>query len=1048
MASSAARGPIAWMARNAVAANLLMFVIVVGGVMGLLQVKQEVFPEFDLDQVTVTVPYPGASPSEVEQGIVLAVEEAARAIDGVKRVSASAAEGQAMVGVELQLDADPNEVLADVKSAVDRIRTFPEEAEEPQISLATRRNQVISLVVAGDTDLRSLHEIAEQARAELQALPEVTVVELQGVPPLEVAIEVPRQALESLDLSLEEVARMVAAGSLELPGGSVKTRAGEIMVRVADRRLRGHQFADLRIRSSHSGAEVRLGQIATIRDGYEDTDEASWYGGKRAVRLTVFRVGEETPAQVSQAVRAYREQLRAQLPPELLVEVWDDDSEKLSDRMRLLTKNGAMGLALVVLILTLFLRLRLAFWVSLGLPISFFGAFFLMPGADLSLNMISLFAFIVTLGMVVDDAIVVGENIYAHMQRGEGRLQAAIQGAREMAMPVSFAILTSIAAFLPLFFVPGTMGKIFSFFPFVVTAVLAFSLLESFFVLPAHLAHSSGGALRNPVAAWVERQSDRAGAFLERFTQRRYRPALEAVLRHRYLAIATAAAVFMAALGLALGGVVPFNFFPKMEGDLVSVSVRMPYGTPVARTEEAKQLVEAGAWAALRQLGQPEASRGMFSSIGTGQSSHYAPPEKGSHLLEIELALVPTDDRPFSAEQFASAWAENVPELPGAESVLFNSSVGPGAGAAVDLQLSHTDTAMLERAAAETAEQLAGYVELFNVENGFSAGKPQLDFHLRPEARSLGLSANELARQLRAAFYGAEALREQRGRNELKVMVRLPEAQRRSEHDLESLQVRTPAGGFVPLSYVASFDRGHAPTDIQREDGRRIVNVRADLTAQAKSSRGVVQDLEDEFLPQLRLRHTGLEVELAGQQRAQNEAFGSLGRNYLVALFVIYALLAIPFRSYAQPLIIMSVIPFGFVGALGGHILMGYSLSLISLFGIVALSGVVVNDSLVLIDAVNKLRAGGLTASEAAVRGGMRRLRPIMLTSLTTFFGLVPIIFEPSVQARFLIPMAISLGFGVLFATLIVLLIVPALYLVLEDLLGLGRRAAPSGESG
>ena len=1028
-------GPIAWMARNPVAANLLMIVILVGGLVGALRVKQEVFPEFDLDIVAVSVPYPGATPEDVEQGIVRAVEESVRGIDGVKRINSTSGESVGTVSVELLLDADPDKVLGDVKNAVDRITVFPEEAEKPQVTLASRRSTVVSLILAADLELGPLHELAERARADLLSRPEITQVDLQGVPPLELSIEISREQLEALGLTIDEVARIVGAGSMELPGGSVKTATGEVLVRVADRALEAEDFANIPLRTTADGASLRVGDIATIRDGYAETDQSNYYNGQRAVRLVAYRVGDETPASVSTAVREYRDELEAELPDHVTVAIWDDDSEKLTDRISLLLKNGAIGLILVVTILTLLLKLRLAFWVSLGLPISFMGGFMLMPGADLSVNMITLFAFIVTLGMVVDDAIVVGENIYARMQEGAAPIDAAILGAREMAMPVTFAILTSIAAFMPLFFVPGTMGKIFAFFPFVVSAVLLFSLVESFYILPAHLGHPKG-EVKNPVARWIDGLSARAGSALGRFTAQRYRPALQAVMRRRYLSLSLGVSVFLVAVGFVASGAVPFNFFPSLEGDVVMVEARLPYGAPMADTLTVQRALEHAANSALAELGGPEHSRGLYTLVGEGPAQRFGPTEAGSHLVTIEQALVPTDLREFSSQEFSTLWAKLTPSLPMTDAVVFQSSVGPGAGAAVDVQLSHTDTAVLERAAAGLAEALGGYSELYNVENGFAAGKPRLDYDPLPSAESLGLSTAVVGRQLRSAFFGAEAIREQRGRNELKVMVRLPKHQRSSEHDLEALRIRTPQGGFVPLGSVADIDRNRAPTSILREDGRRIVNVSAELTAQVKSSRAVRDDLTENVLPDIVKNHPGLDAQFVGQQRSQQEAFGSLGKNYLVALFVIYGLLAIPFRSYVQPLIIMSAIPFGFVGAVLGHLILGYPLSLISMFGIIALSGVVVNDSLVLIDAVNKKRATGASAFEAATHGGARRLRPIILTSLTTFFGLAPMILETSVSARFLIPMAISLGFGVLFATFIILLLVPCLYLVVEDLKG------------
>ncbi len=1048
-------GPIAWMARNPVAANLVMLIVIAGGILGLSRTKQEVFPEFSLDTVTVSVPYPGASPEEVEQGIVLAVEEAVRGLEGVKRVSSTSSEGVGSVQIELLLEADPEKVLADVKSEVDRIRSFPEEAEDPSVALAEAKQYVISLVIAGDQELSVLNQIAEDARSALIQHPDVTQVEIVGVPPLEVAIEVPRQALEGLGLSLDDVARQVAASSLELPGGAVDTEAGELLVRVSDRSRSAEDFADIVLRGTSSGATVRLGDVARITDGFEDNDEASYYGGRRAVRVTAYRVGDETPQRVADAVREQAERMRAELPESVEVAVWNDDSEILRDRIDLLVRNAIMGFALVGVVLSLFLNLRLAFWVSLGIPISFLGAFLLMPAVGLSINMISLFALIVTLGMVVDDAIIVSENIYELQSKGMGRLEAAVVGSKQMAVPVSFAILTTAAAFSPMFVVPGVMGKIFRLFPVVVISVLLFSLLESFFILPAHLGHGRepGGRptrFQRLVAA-LERPGRSASAALERLTETRYLPALRLGLEHRYLAVAATSAVFLLAVGLVVGGVVPFNFFPILEGDVVSASVRMPYGTPIERTEQARAALERSLERTIEGLEDPGIVEGIFTQVGQlPASGHGGSTELGSHLLSIEVELVSSGERELSAQQFSALWLKNTPPIPGVEAMRFNAAAGPGAGAAVNVQLLHADTEVLAAASAELTEILRGYPDLINVENGYASGKPQLDFQLRDRASTLGLTNRELARQIRAAFYGAEALREQRGRSELKVMVRLPEEQRRSEFDLEQLLIRTPQGGYVPLLDVADFSRGRAPTSIQRDEGRRKINVSAELAPGVASSRDVLAAVTGEDLPGLLRKYPGLSAELVGQQRSQTESFDALGKNYLLALFAIYALLAIPFRSYSQPLIIMSAIPFGFIGAVFGHLVMGYSLSLISMFGIIALSGVVVNDSLVLIDTANQARARGLSAREAILWAGRRRLRPILLTSLTTFFGLTPMILETSVQARFLIPMAISLGFGVLFSTVIILGVVPALYLILEDLQRLfgvadRRDAAASG---
>ena len=1047
-----ATGPIAWMAKNSVASNLLMIVILVLGLLGMSRIKQEIFPEFTLDMVNVAVPYPGASPAEVEQGIILAVEEEVRGLDGVKRVYSSANEGAGVVSVELLLGADGDKVLNDVKGAVDRIATFPEDAERPTVSLASRKREVVSLIFSGDQDRRALQELAEKARRRLLESPDVTQAEVVGVPPLEVSIELSRARIEGLGLSLDDVARQVTAASLELPGGEVETRGGEFLVRVSDRKLAGDEFADIILRSTIDGAQVRLGDVATIRDAYQDTDLEYFYNGHPAVRLTAYRVGDETPAAVAAATKTLAEALATELPPTVSVEVWNDDSKMLDERIDLLIRNGRMGLVLVLLVLALFLDLRLAFWVALGIPLSFAGAFVLAPGLGVSINMVSLFALIIVLGLVVDDAIVVGENIYELTERGMGRSEAAIQGAREMAVPVTFAVLTSVAAFAPLLFVPGVMGKIFGIIPIVVISVLLFSLIEGFFILPAHLGHGEGanGARKGSLLWRLEAPRRWMAGMLERFIALRYRPMLDWVIDWRHTTMAVATASLILTVGILKAQIVPFSFFPKLEGNKVSVGARLPYGAPTAATNEVRLILEDALQQTVSELSEGGAKpvmKGVLMKVGEGNAAGGpggGTAASGSHLLGVEVELVSSEERDFTSKAFTELWQSKVPPLAGVDALSFQSSSGPGAGAAVDVQLSHPDTEVLARASGEMAEILRGYTDLRDIENSYAAGKPQLDFTLLPNARTLGLTASDVARQLRAGFYGSEALREQRGRNELRVMVRLPEDERVSEFDVEQLRIKTPGGAFVPLGAVAAFTRNRAPTTIERESGQRTVNVSAELSATARSSQDVVADLKARVLPELQARYPELQLDLVGEQREQKESLSSLAGNFGIALFVIYALLAVPFRSYTQPAIIMSAIPFGIVGAVMGHLVMGFELSIISMMGIIALSGVVVNDSLVLIDAANGFRREGQDAKTAIINAGARRMRPILLTSFTTFFGLMPMIFETSPQARFLIPMAISLGFGVLFATAIVLVLVPALYIIIEELVTgtqrLGRR--------
>ena len=1044
------KGPIAWMAKNSVAANLLMWLCILGGIAGVLRSKQEVFPEFSLDRVVVSVPYPGASPSEVEQGIILAIEEQVRGLDGVKHVYSTANEGLGQVAIELLTGTDGNKALSDTKAAVDRITNFPEEAERPIVGLATRKREVVTFMLYGDVELAVLDELAEVARRRAIESGEITQLEVSGTPPREISVELRREVTEDLGLTPARVAAVLRASSLELPAGEIKSARGSILVRVSERKVSAEELKDVVVLTTPQGGTVRLHEVAEVRDSYADNDLAYFFNGQRAVRLTAYRVGAETPQSVADAMRDVQEELSLEgaIPAGVESAVWADDSRALRARISLLLENAVLGLILVLIILALFLNLRLAFWVGLGIPISFLGAFLLVPGFDASINMITLFALIVTLGMVVDDAIIVGEHAFQKIQDGMQPLQAAITGAQEMLRPVSFAVLSTVAFFTPLLLVPGTSGKIFFLIPVMVISVLIFSVIESFLVLPAHIAHMGDGLPK--ILNFVERVQASVQRGLERFIANAYVPVLSKALKHRYTTVSLGFAAFLVTVGALASGTMPFDFFPELEGDVIKASVRYPYGTSLEVTGQARIELERALTQAQKDFRGKGAGEdgnelviGVFTRLGEiasggGPTSGI---ESGGHLISVSVELVPSGERTFTAGQLAKAWREEIKPLSGVRALTVSAATGPGAGAAVAVQLGHDDPRVLEAASEDITKSLLEFKELRNVENTFSSGKPQLDFRVLDDAIHLGLSPQDLARQLRSNFFGAEAAREQIGRDEVRVMVRLSRDQRQSEYDLEDLNVRTPAGAFVPLSYVARFERGQAPTSIAREDGRRVVDVTASLNEGVKSPRPVIDALNDEVLPNLKQRYPRLSAGLVGSQRRQADTFKSLGINFLLALIVVYALLAIPFKSYAQPIVILASVPLGLVGAVIGHVVMGIGLSIVSVLGIVALSGVVVNDSLVLIDAANQRRALGHPARAAVMWAGARRLRPILLTSLTTFFGLLPMIFETSVQAQFLIPMAVSLGFGVLFATVVALLFAPSLYLIIEELRGDGGSA-------
>ena len=1030
------RGPIAWMARNPVAANLLMAVLIVGGFIMAFNVKQEVFPEFDLDTVSITVPYPGASPAEVEQGILLAIEDEVRGIDGIKRVTSSAVEGSGAVQVELLLGADTGKALQDVKNAVDRITTFPQDAERPTVSLLTTRRQVVDIILYGDVSERELRQLGERARDELLQGTRITLVELRGIRPLEIAVETPQETLRAHGLTLEDIATEVRQAALELPGGGVKTAGGEVLLRLAERRDLGREFRNIPIVSRTDGTEVRLGEIAEVIDGFEDTDEAALFNGKPAVMLEVYRVGDQTPVEIAAVVNEYLDGLRKTLPPGVKAKTWLDNSQVYRQRMELLVKNGLWGLLLVLIILGVFLDVRLAFWVTMGIPVSFLGALLLMPALGVSINMISLFAFIMALGIVVDDAIVVGESVYEFRREGMPRTKAAVLGAKLVAVPVTFSVLTNMTSFGPMLFVPGTVGKIYRVIPSVVIPIFAISLIESLLILPAHLGHQRPPR-KHGVLAFCGRVQQRVSDLIVLAVRAVYKPLVACALRGRYLTVAIALGTLIVAIGYARSGRIGFRFMPRVEGDFSTASIVLPYGVPVEETRRVQDRVREAVERVLARHGGEKITEGIYTRISGGVTG-FSPlgagrAGGGSHLATVQVLLVEGDKRDVGLEQVTNEWRREIGEIPGVEAITFSYTIGPSSDKTIDIQLRHRDVAVLERAASETAAALRTYPTVSDVDDGFSRGKPQLDFKVTPEARSLGITAAYLGRQVRNAFYGAEALRQQRGRDEVKVMVRLPASERKSEYDVEELILRVPQGGEIALGEAADVVRGHAYTEIERDGGSRVLDVTADVMPGAVTPGQILEDLGANVLPRILGKYPGLSYSLEGEEREQRESFRFLGIGFAIALIVIFAMLAVPLKSYIQPLVIMTAIPFGIIGALAGHIVMGYELSLISMLGIVALAGVVVNDSLVLVHATNARRREGKTAFDAVVSAGARRFRPIMLTSLTTFFGLAPLIFERSVQARFLVPMAISLGFGIVFSTLITLVLVPSLYLVVED---------------
>lgn len=1053
-AEAGRRGVLAWMALNPVAANLMMVLLLLSGLLLLSRQKQEIFPEFELDFVRVHVTYPGAAPTEVERGIVLAVEEAVRGVDGIKTLRSTAAEGMGIINVELVRDAESDRALNDIKSALDRITSFPEAIERPVVSLFSVKMQVVNVAVHGEVPLKTLRQVAEQVRDDLIQDPAITTVELGSAKPYEISIEVPQHNLRKYGLTLGQIAKVVGESSIEVPGGSVRTTRGEVLLRAAERKQAGREYGDIIVREGADGTLLRLQDLAQIRDGFSEAEDEATYNGEPALIVGLYRVGQETPIAVAEAAKAYVAQREGSLPEGVSLSLWNDKSDFLRQRIDLLLNNAKLGLVLVLLILGVFLEPKLAFWVTAGIPISFIGAFVLLPFfGDVSINMISVFGFIVTLGMVVDDAIVVGEAAYLHRSQGKSLARSAIDGVREVARPVLFSITTTCIAFAPLIFVPGAYGKFFLQMPVVVILVLILSLFESLLILPAHLAHSptlEAPTLTNRILrafgfVWIYRKQQRFSAGFERFVQRRYLPLLQLAAQRRMSTLLACISLFILAIALVAGGRVGTEFFPKIEQDFSGVEITLPFGTPVRTTREIQQRVISAANATFEDFGGSERyGRGILARIGRiGLQDEFSEDknrEGSAHLTEIVVGLVPAGERDFSVAEFTEKWRARLEQLAGIDTIRYRFTTDVGSGYPIDFRLAHAEMGTLRRASEELATRLQDFAGVRDISDGYREGKEQLEFRLKAEGRALGLKPSDLAHQVRAAFYGAEALRQQRGRDEMRVFVRLPREERESLQTLENLIIRTPTGGEVVLGEAAHLRRSRGYTEINRYNGRRVLNVTADLGGDVNAT-DIIASVERDIMPELLASYPGLSYELGGDQQAQAETSAGLGIGFAMALVGMFSLMAIAFRSYVQPLIVMAAIPFGLVGAICGHLLLGYKLSMMSFFGIVALSGVVVNDSLIFITSINDYRAAGMGAASAVYKAGVRRFRPILLTSLTTFFGLAPMILETSVQARFLIPMALSLGFGVLFATFIILLLVPALYLLIEDVAVRARRA-------
>ncbi|MBD1399743.1 efflux RND transporter permease subunit [Pelobacter sp. M08fum] len=1034
---------IAWFARNHVAANLLMALIIGLGLWAVTdRIPMEVFPEFERDTVIISAVYRGATPAEVEEAVIIRIEEAIAAISGIDTIISTANEGSGQVRVDVLKGYKPREIMDDIRNKVDAISTFPEEVERPTYSILEFRREVISVVIGANLPEADLRKIGEMVRDDLTALPAISLADLVAVRPYELSVEVNQPTLEQYQLSLEDLSQAIRRHSLDLPAGAIKTRGGEILLRTMGQAASATDYARIPVRTTPAGSQLLLGDIATIHDGFDEDPLEAVLNGKSAVMIEVYRTGEQNALDVGRAVREYVAEKREILPPGVSIDYWRDRSRIVQLRLNTLTSSALQGGILIFLALALFLRFSVAIWVCIGIPISFLGALALMPTLGVTLNSMSLFAFILVLGIVVDDAIITGENVYRRLKEDGESIEGIIAGTQEVAVPVTFGLLTTIVAFTPLLFMEGVRGPIFAQIPLIVIPALAFSWVESKLILPAHL--SSVHITKPPRGALLilQKLQQKIARGLELFALRIYQPVLELAVRRRHLTLSIFTAAIIIIVSFVVSGRYGYTFFPRIQSEIARATLIMPAGTSIDQTRTHIERMAQHAYALQAKHLEPDGKSSVIRNIlvSTGWTGTGSPGMGGkSELGQVTMEMVPPEERlnQISTSEVVQEWRQLIGTVPGARELTYRAEIGRG-GNPVDVQLTGADFNQLSEVTELLKQRYSEYPGLFDIQDSFDQGKQEIQLRLLPEAKLLGLTTTDLGRQVRAAFFGSEAQRIQRGRDDVRVMVRYPKEQRQNLASLETMKIRTQSGVEVPFNQVAAIDMQAGYSSIRRVDRNRAVNVSADAEKGEVDTNAIAADLRI-YLDELLLEYPGIRYTFKGELEEQRESMGSLIYGVIFVLFAIYALLAIPFRSYLQPLPVMLVIPFSIGGAIVGHMIMGFNLSFMSLLGILALCGVVVNNSLVLVDFINRRRREGMPMFEAVMLSGVNRFRPILLTSLTTFLGLTPLLFDTSTQAQFLIPMAVSLGFGILFSTFLSLLLVPATYLILEDIIGFFR---------
>ena len=1039
-------GLIGWFSKNPVAANLVMALVIAAGLISALNISKNMFPVGELDQILVSAVYPGAAPVEVEKGVILPMEAALQGLKGIKKINSTAGRDVASINLEIESNEDIQEVMSQVENRIDSIVNFPDDLERPTVKRATmdEARWIMGIAVYGDMDERTRKVMGQEMRDELLLLPEIKSITLWGVDPYEISIEVQEDRLREYNLTLNEVAQVLRNSSLDLPAGMIRSAEGNVLVRTQGKAYTGESFARLVVRSQPDGTKLLLSDVATIKDGFAESNTIVRFDRQSAFNLGVFAVEDQDILTISNIVKQYIKDKSTTLPEGLQISEFFDTSFHLRGRLNMMLENLAMGAVLVAIVLGLFLNLHVAGWVMLGIPVSFLGAFWLMPvnPYPVDINVLSLFAFIMVLGIVVDDAIVIGESIFGQAKKefkaksadnpGEdvvykSSVATVIAGAKKVATPSTIGVLTTMAAFAPILFVGGAAAPFFESIAVVVILCLLFSLIESKLILPAHLVGLELGRPTKPRWAFIGRWQRSIGGGLNQFVENRYIPFLKLCLRHRYATLAGFLALLIISISAVNSGIARFEFFPNVPGDGIQANINMQDGASAENLQETLSRVEAAAY-------EVDAEYRRSHPEDKGLVEHLVFFTDSDTQATFMISLTHPEDRSISAFEIEKLWRDKVGNLPNVRKQRYYSGTNAGGGAKINLTLSGSDPEQLTLAGAALAEKLGEYNGVFDIYNSQGAGSREILIGLKPNASQLGISLGDIARQVRQAFYGEEVQRLQRGADTLKVMVRYPIEERSSIATLENMHIRTASGQVIAIGEVADIRLGLGLTAITRIDRERTVTITADVDASKAQSGAVIEDLTTQFIPQLLARYSGVKFGLGGASEEEQTLMNRMILGFVASLFLIYGLLAVPLKSYVQPLVIMAVIPFGFIGAVVGHVIFDVSISMLSIFGLIALAGVVVNDSLILVEFVNRGRADELSIDEALAGAGRQRFRAILLTTMTTFVGLLPMLFETSLQAQFVIPMALSLSFGIVFATTITLILIPCLYRVIYDL--------------